>query len=80
MARLTPAQLAKSRYFLFGRGGASAYSEQDGVGFLGEIPIVQSIMESSDEGLPAVATQPAVEACYREIAGRIVACVMKQAQ
>ena len=80
MAWFTPAELPENRYYLFGRGGARAYAEQSGVEFLGEIPIVQSIMESSDEGLPAVATQPAVEACYREIAGRIVACVMKQAQ
>ena len=80
MAWFTPAELPENRYYLFGRGGARAYAEKSGVEFLGEIPIVQSIMESSDEGLPAVATQPAVETCYREIAGRIVACVMKQAQ
>ena len=77
MAWFTPAELPENRYYLFGRGGAREYAERNGVDFLGEIPIVQSIMEGSDAGLPAAATHPLVEERYREIARRIVEKVMK---
>ena len=72
MAWFTPAELPQNRYYIFGHGGAKAYAAESGVEFLGEIPIVQSIMEGSDEG------RPAVETCYRGIAERIVAGVMKK--
>ena len=45
--------------------------------FLGEIPIVQSIMEGSDEGRPAAGIDPRVEKWYREIAEKTVEKVMK---
>ena len=77
MAWFTPAELPENRYYLFGRGGAREYAERNGVDFLGEIPIVQSIMEGSDAGLPAAATHPLVEERYRDIARRIVEKVMK---
>ena len=50
MAWFTPEELPDNRYYLFGKGGARRYAEQNGVDFLGEIPIVQSIMECSEEG------------------------------
>ena len=53
MAWFTPAELPDNRYYLFGRGGARDMAEKSGVPFLGEIPIVQSIMEGSDAGCPA---------------------------
>ena len=77
MAWFTPEELPENRYYLFGRGGAREYAERNGVDFLGEIPIVQSIMEGSDTGLPAAATHPLVEERYRDIARRIVEKVMK---
>ena len=77
MAWFTPAELPQNRYYLFGRGGARAYAEQNGVDFLGEIPIVQSIMEGSEEGRPATSTHPEVEERYRAIAEKIVGKVMK---
>lgn len=77
MAWFTPAELPQNRYYLFGRGGARAYAEKSGVDFLGEIPIVQSIMEGAEEGRPAVATHPEVEERYRAIAEKIVSKVMK---
>ena len=59
------------------RFGARAYAEKSGVDFLGEIPIVQSIMEGAEEGRPATATHPEVEERYRSIAEKIVSKVMK---
>lgn len=72
MAWFTPAELPDNRYYIFGRGGARRYAAQCGVDFLGEIPIVQSIMEGSDTGRPGAATDPEVERRYREIADKIV--------
>lgn len=72
MAWFTPAELPENRYYLFGRGGARRYAAQCGVDFLGEIPIVQSIMEGSEAGKPGVATDAAVEKQYREIVDKVV--------
>ncbi len=45
MAWFTPEELPDNRYYLFGRGGARRYAEEHGIELLGEIPLVQSIME-----------------------------------
>jgi len=77
MAWFTPAELPENRYYIFGRGGARAYAEKSGVEFLGEIPIIQSIMDGSDAGTPAAGIDSRVEEHYRGIAEKIVGKVMK---
>ncbi|WP_302383909.1 Mrp/NBP35 family ATP-binding protein [Alistipes shahii] len=77
MAWFTPAELPKNRYYIFGRGGARAYAEKSGVEFLGEIPIIQSIMDGADAGTPAAGIDSRVEEHYRGIAEKIVGKVMK---
>ena len=72
MAWFTPEELPENRYYLFGRGGARQFAEQCGVDFLGEIPIIQSIMEGAEEGRPAVGIDPRVEEYYRAIASRVM--------
>jgi ATP-binding protein involved in chromosome partitioning len=65
------------RYDIFGHGGAAAAAERLGVPFLGEIPLVMSIRETSDAGRPVVATAPAgpEAAAFRAIAGRLMAAI-----
>ena len=53
MAWITPEELPDNKYYIFGRGGASRLAEEMGVPLLGQLPIVQSICESGDEGEPA---------------------------
>ncbi len=53
MAWFTPAELPDNRYYLFGREGVKHLAEEMGVPLLGQIPLVQSICESGDEGEPA---------------------------
>ncbi|MBQ5637972.1 MAG: P-loop NTPase, partial [Alistipes sp.] len=77
MAWFTPEELPENRYYLFGRGGARRVAEEYGVPFLGEIPIVQSIMEGGDEGKPASVADPRVEEWYRAIADKLIGTVMK---
>ncbi len=80
MAWFTPEELPEARYYLFGRGGARRYAEECGVAFLGEIPIVQSIMESADDGRPAAGIDPRVGEWYRAIAEKTVEKVMTNGQ
>lgn len=72
MAWFTPKELPDNRYYIFGRGGAARYAKEAGVEVIGEIPIIQSIMQGSDDGLPAVATDAEVEQYYRAAAEKVV--------
>ncbi|MFM6994868.1 MAG: Mrp/NBP35 family ATP-binding protein [Sediminibacterium sp.] len=60
MAYFTPAELPDNKYYLFGKeGGLKLASEYD-LSFLGQIPLVQSIREGGDEGVPAMVGEEAV--------------------
>jgi ATP-binding protein involved in chromosome partitioning len=54
MAYFTPEELPNNKYYIFGKDGGLNLSEKFDVPFLGQIPLVQSIRESGDSGLPAV--------------------------
>ena len=58
---------------IFSHGGAKAEAEKQGVPFLGEVPLEAVIRETSDAGLPVVATRPDSPHAqvYREIASRV---------
>lgn len=77
MAWFSPEELPGSRYYIFGHGGARRYAEENGLDLLGEIPVVQSIMEGSDNGEPASAIDPRVSEHYLGIADKVVEKVMK---
>ncbi len=77
MAYFTPEELPDNKYYIFGKGGARKVAEEYDVPFLGEIPIVQSIMEGGDTGRPGSTFDERVEDVYREIADKIVGNVMK---
>ena len=51
MAWFTPAELPENKYYIFGKEGGKRLAL--GVPLLGQIPLVQSICESGDEGQPA---------------------------
>lgn len=77
MAYFTPEELPDNKYYIFGKGGARKVAEEYDVPFLGEIPIVQSIMEGGDTGRPGSTFDERVEEVYREIADKLVGNVMK---
>ncbi len=54
MAYFTPAELPENKYYIFGSGGGRKLADEFEVPFLGEIPIVQSVREGGDKGIPAV--------------------------
>ena len=61
------------RYDIFGHGGARHEAERLGVPFLGEVPLVMEIRETSDAGRPIVVAAPDSPhaGIYREIAARV---------
>ena len=72
MAWFTPEELPDNRYYLFGRGGAAEYAAKAGIDLLGQVPIIQSIMECGESGNPASGVDPRVEEYYADIAEKIV--------
>jgi ATP-binding protein involved in chromosome partitioning len=62
-----------ARSDIFGHGGARHEAERLGVPFLGEVPLHLAIRESSDAGMPVVATAPdsAHAEIFRGIAARV---------
>ncbi len=55
MAYFTPAELPNNKYYLFGENGGKVLAKRNDVPFLGEVPLVQSIREAGDEGIPLAA-------------------------
>ena len=54
MSYFTPAELPDNKYYIFGKNGGQALAQQFDIPFLGEIPLVKSISDSGDEGLPVI--------------------------
>ena len=72
MAYFTPAELPENKYYIFGHDGGKNLAEDLNVPLLGQIPLVQSIREAGDEGMP-IAMQtghPAAE-IFRQIINKI---------
>jgi ATP-binding protein involved in chromosome partitioning len=72
MAYFTPQELPDNKYYIFGKGGARKMAEQFDLPFLGEIPIVQSIREGGDSGVPAVVDdEPVAKLAFSNLAKRV---------
>lgn len=72
MAYFTPAELPENKYYLFGKNGGKQLAEQFEVPFLGEVPLIQSIREGGDCGIPAVINdEPVSKKAFTDIAQRV---------
>lgn len=71
MAYFTPPELPDNKYYIFGQHGGKKLAENRGVPFLGELPIVQSVRESGDSGLPVVMKDEAVAKDFEKLAQRL---------
>lgn len=72
MAYFTPEELPEHKYYIFGKDGGKALADQFEVPFLGEVPIVQSIREGGDRGMPAVVgDDPIVTEIMKELAQKL---------
>ncbi len=69
MAWFTPAELPENKYFIFGQGAGKKLAKESNSVLLGQIPLVQSIREGGDTGMPAVLQQDSiVSAAFLEVA------------
>lgn len=73
MAWFTPRELPENRYYIFGKDGGKRLAEELQVPLLGQIPLVQSIREAGDDGLPIAlqADHPAAQ-FFLDIAKRLL--------
>lgn len=53
MAWFTPAELPDNKYYIFGKNGCKNLAKEMNAPLLAQIPLVQSICESGDKGMPA---------------------------
>lgn len=68
MAWFTPEELPENKYYIFGKDGGKRMADKYGLDLLGQIPIVQSIRESGDEGTPAALGDSPVADAFIELA------------
>lgn len=54
MSYFTPAELPDNKYYLFGKEGGKRLADEYDLSFLGQIPLVQSIREGGDAGIPSM--------------------------
>lgn len=60
MSYFTPAELPENKYYIFGKNGGKNLAEEFDIPFLGQIPIVQSIREGGDLGIPVMVSDDAI--------------------
>jgi ATP-binding protein involved in chromosome partitioning len=73
MAYFTPEELPDNKYYLFGKEGGKKLAEEYDLAFLGQIPLVQSIREGGDEGVPAMmGTDEISKQAFRNITAQAV--------
>ncbi len=74
MAWFTPAELPENRYYIFGKDGGKRLAQEMNIPLLGEIPLVQSIREGGDAGMPVAMREDNVTAeAFRQVAERLAA-------
>ncbi len=73
MSFFTPAELPNNKYYIFGKDGGKNLAEEFDLPLLGQIPLVQSIREGGDIGVPLmVSDDEASKKAFAEFAGNAV--------
>ncbi len=73
MSYFTPAELPGNKYYIFGKDGGKKLAEEYEIPFLGQIPLVQSIREGGDSGVPVMMSDDAISIkAFTEFAGNAV--------
>lgn len=60
MSYFVPAELPDNKYFIFGKEGGKRLADEYDLPFLGQIPLVQSIREGGDQGVPIMMSDDAI--------------------
>jgi ATP-binding protein involved in chromosome partitioning len=73
MSYFTPAELPDNKYYIFGKNGGKNLAEELDIPFLGQIPLVQSIREGGDLGIPIMVSDDEIsKKAFLEFAGNAV--------
>lgn len=70
MSYFTPAELPHNKYYIFGKDGGRRLADEYDLPFLGQIPLVQSIREGGDLGLPIMVSDDEItKKAFEEFGG-----------
>jgi ATP-binding protein involved in chromosome partitioning len=72
MSWFTPAELPSNKYYIFGKDGGKNLADRMDVPLLGQIPLVQSICEGSDNGQPVALNDSITGNAFFELAERLI--------
>jgi ATP-binding protein involved in chromosome partitioning len=73
MSYFTPAELPENKYYIFGKDGGKNLADEFEIPFLGQIPLVQSIREGGDLGVPIMVSDDEIsKQAFRNFAGNAV--------
>ena len=73
MSYFTPAELPDNKYYIFGKDGGKRLAEEYDLPFLGQIPLVQSIREGGDSGVPIMMSEDTItRKAFMDFAGSTV--------
>ncbi len=76
MSYFIPAELPENRYYIFGKDGGKRLADEYEIPFLGQIPLVQSIREGGDAGVPVMMGDDNItKKAFREFADVVVRSV-----
>ncbi|MBX3252577.1 MAG: Mrp/NBP35 family ATP-binding protein [Chitinophagaceae bacterium] len=70
MSWFTPAELPENKYYIFGKDGGKRMAEEFDIPLLGQIPLVQSIREGGDTGVPIMLSDDSItQKAFWDLAG-----------
>lgn len=76
MSYFTPAELPENKYYIFGKDGGKKLADEYDLPFLGQIPLVQSIREGGDQGVPLMVSDDAItKKAFSDFASHVVRSV-----
>ena len=76
MSYFTPKELPENKYYIFGKDGGKRLADEYDLPFLGQIPLVQSIREGGDQGVPVMMGDDDItKKAFQEFASTVVRSV-----
>jgi ATP-binding protein involved in chromosome partitioning len=73
MSYFTPEELPNNKYYIFGKEGGKRLADEYDLPFLGQIPLVQSIREGGDAGVPVMMGDDSItKKAFEEFAAFVV--------
>lgn len=73
MSWFTPAELPENKYYIFGKDGGKDLAQKMDIPLLGQIPIVMSIREGGDSGIPVAWNNDTVTGnAFAELAANVI--------